>query len=245
MKKKEYPYLDAMPWEKYQEHIFKTTSTQNVLDDPVQRRRVDVIKEWIGTGKKVLDIASGWGGIASEIKEQGNDVTILDMPDVIKKAKELHPQLKFLEGSVLSIPTDEEFDIVVATEIIEHILDLDRFFSEIHRVLKDEEKLIITTPNVSRPYNIVSLIKDHTTGWEYFGEPIIHCRHFTSQTFLATLDKYGFKPMEFVGTETNIGMDWAGFTKEEAEFLMKIVDKFTKHPSFRRSLMCVLCEKKK
>lgn len=240
-----YKYLDAMPWEQYQEHIFREMSTEDVLDDPVQRQRVEVIKKWIGTGKKVLDIASGWGGIASEIKEQGNDVTILDLPNVIKRAKELHPQLKFLEGSVLAIPIDEKFNIVVATEIIEHVLDLDRFFSEIYRVLEDKGKLIVTTPNMSRPYNIVSLIKNHTTGWEYFGDPIIHCRHFTPITFLATLDKYGFKPLHFAGTETNIGMDWAGFTKEEAEFLMKIIDKFAPHPDFRRSLMCVLCEKRK
>lgn len=239
-----YKYLDAMPWEQYQEHIFRERST-DVLGDSVGRQRVDVIKKWIGTGKTVLDIASGWGGIASEIREQGNDVTILDMPDVIQMARDLHPQLKFLEGSVLDIPTDDKFDVVLATEIIEHILDLDKFHSEINRVLKDDGKLIITTPNVARPFNIISLIAGSTQGWEYFNVPVFHCRHFTPMTLFATLEKYYFKIIGMLGTESNVGMDWSGFTKEEKEFLIKIINKFTPEPAFRASLMCVLCEKKK
>jgi len=245
--KKEYPYFDAMPWEVYQEKIFSENGTEDVLEDEVQRQRVEALKSWIGTGKKVLDIAAGWGGISDEIRVQGNDVTILDMPDVIVKAKELHPQLKFLGGSVLNIPTDEKFDAIVASEIIEHVLDLDRFFSEISRVLKPNGQLLITTPNMSRTFNIVSILTGSTIGWEYPNNPIIHCRHFTPTSIWQTLEKYGFKIMDFKGTETGIGMNWSNFTPEEEEFMKKIIDKFTINhdPRFRASLMCVLAEKKK
>lgn len=237
-----YKYLDAMPWEQYQEYIFRERGTEDVLDDSVGRQRVDVIKKWIGTGKTVLDIASGWGGIASEIREQGNDVTVLDLPEVIKKARELHPKLNFLEGSTLDIPTNDKFDIVLAAEIIEHILDLDRFFSEINRVLKDDGKLIITTPNVGRPFNIISLLMGSTQGWEYFNTPVFHCRHFTPKTLLLTLEKYNFKILGMAGTEANVSIDWRFFTKEEVGFLTKIINKFTSEPAFRASSTCVLCE---
>lgn len=239
--------FDHMTWIEYQEQLFLDVegNTEGVLNDPILRGRVDVTKKWIGKGKKVLDIAGCWGGISAEIMKQGNDVTLLDLPRVIKKAKETHPELKFLEGSALDIQTEEQFDVVVATEIIEHILDLKRFFGEIKRVLKDDGGLILSTPNVARPINIVNLIRGSTAGWEYYGKPINHCRHFTLASLVYSLRDNGFKVLEVGGAETNIGMDWTGFTQEEADFLIKLIEKFHPQPAFRSSILCILCKKTK
>ena len=239
--------FDHMPWKEYQEQFFleEDKSTEDILNDSFGKKKIELIKKWVGKGKKVLDIGGCWGIISNEIREYGNDVMLLDMPRVIKKAKERHPELKFLAGSALDIPTEEKFDVVVATEIIEHILDLERFFAEIKRVLKDDGKLIITTPNVSRLFNIVCMIKGGTTGWEYYGEPILHCRHFTPSILAKTVIDNGFDILEAEGVETNVGMDWTGFTKEEAEFLIKLIEKFQPHPFFRSGGTCVLCKKKK
>ena len=239
--------FDHMTWTEYQEQLFLDVggSTEGVLNDPILRGRVDVTKKWIGKGKKVLDIAGCWGGISAEIMKQGNEVTLLDLPRVLKKAKETHPELKFLEGSALDIQTEEQFDVVVATEIIEHILDLKRFFGEIKRVLKDDGGLILSTPNVARPINIVNLIRGSTAGWEYYGKPINHCRHFTLASLVYSLRDNGFKVLEVGGAETNIGMDWTGFTQEEADFLIKLIEKFHPYPAFRSSILCILCKKTK
>ena len=241
--KNKYKYLDAMPWEKWQELCFEDEGTEDL--SPERKGALELIKKWIGTGKKVLDIGSAWGRIASEIRERGNDVTILDMPEVIEKAKKTHPELKFLAGSALDIPTDEKFDVILASEIIEHIFDLDKFHSEINRLLKDDGKLIVGTPNVARPFNILNLIRGTTQGWEYYNTPITHCRHFTPMTLFATLDRYNFKVIAISGSESGVGMDWTGFTKEEKDFLMKIIIKFAPNPTLRASQMHVLCEKKK
>jgi 2-polyprenyl-3-methyl-5-hydroxy-6-metoxy-1,4-benzoquinol methylase len=40
------------------------------------------------------------------------------------------------------------FDIVIAIEVSEHILDHETIFKEINRILKPEGKLYLTTPNV-------------------------------------------------------------------------------------------------
>ena len=240
---KKYKYLDAMPWEDYQQRYFTDEGTENILVSPHGRQRVETIKKWIGTGKKVIDIASAWGGISAEIKAQGNDVTILDRPKVIEKAKITHPELKTLAGSALDIPTEDQFDVVLASEIIEHILDLDRFFSEIERLLKADGKLIVTTPNVARPFNIINLIRGSTQGWEYPDEPILHCRHFTIQSLAMCLAKYNFEIVELVGTESSVGMDWSGYTEEETVFLTKIIAKFASHPALRASQVCVLCKR--
>jgi 2-polyprenyl-3-methyl-5-hydroxy-6-metoxy-1,4-benzoquinol methylase len=60
------------------------------------------------------------------------------------------------------------FDIVTANQIIEHILNIDQFMSEIRRVLKPGGKLVLSTENLSAWHNIFALIM----GWQAFSQHI-------------------------------------------------------------------------
>ncbi len=44
---------------------------------------------------------------------------------------------------------DEEFDVVVAADVIEHIIDTDLFVNELRRILRPEGRIVITTPNLA------------------------------------------------------------------------------------------------
>jgi ubiquinone/menaquinone biosynthesis C-methylase UbiE len=59
---------------------------------------------------------------------------------------------------------NEEFDIVHANQVIEHISDLDNFLSEISRILKKGGYIIISTENASSWHNIFASIM----GWQIF-----------------------------------------------------------------------------
>lgn len=60
----------------------------------------------------------------------------------------------------------KSFDIVTANQIIEHLLDVDQFMTEISRVLKPGGQLIISTENLSSWHNIFAL----TMGWQAFSQ---------------------------------------------------------------------------
>lgn len=49
-------------------------------------------------------------------------------------------------------------DVITATEVIEHLVDLDNFFSEAKRVLKPRGKIILSTENLAAYHNIFALI---------------------------------------------------------------------------------------
>ncbi len=53
------------------------------------------------------------------------------------------------------------FDVVVSNQVIEHILDLDLFISEIKRVLKPGGYCVISTENLASWHNIFALILGH------------------------------------------------------------------------------------
>ncbi len=58
------------------------------------------------------------------------------------------------------------FEIVSANQIIEHLINIDLFIKEIHRVLKPGGFLLLATENLSSWHNIFALI----LGWQAFSQ---------------------------------------------------------------------------
>lgn len=57
-----------------------------------------------------------------------------------------------------SIPfQDDQFDVVLCGEVIEHVVDTDNLLREIHRTLRPSGKLILTTPNLAYAANRILL----------------------------------------------------------------------------------------
>jgi SAM-dependent methyltransferase len=74
----------------------------------------------------------------------GIDVT----PVALEKARQRCPfaMLQFMDLSDLAFP-DETFDVLVITEVLEHIIEFEKITTELMRVVKKGGALIITFPN--------------------------------------------------------------------------------------------------
>jgi SAM-dependent methyltransferase len=72
--------------------------------------------------------------------------------------------------------SNQTFDLVLCNELFEHVRDLDQAFSEIHRVLKVQGRLIATCPLAFGQWNsIVKARLNHETGEpDVIGEPEHH-----------------------------------------------------------------------
>ncbi|MEM0941786.1 MAG: class I SAM-dependent methyltransferase [Bacteroidota bacterium] len=68
---------------------------------------------------------------------------------IIERLKMHHPDYKFMVGVFppFQFPNDQ-FDTIIAFQVIEHIKKDEDFVREIYRVLKPRGKALITTPNV-------------------------------------------------------------------------------------------------
>jgi 2-polyprenyl-3-methyl-5-hydroxy-6-metoxy-1,4-benzoquinol methylase len=112
-------------------------------------------------GKKVLDIACGYGYGSYELAKHAESVVGVDLSnEVIEHAKKKYhtPNLNFVNGNATDeLFNDEEFDVVVSFETIEHLSEDDRhqFYRLIHKYLKKNGMFIISTPNklVTSPYS--------------------------------------------------------------------------------------------
>ncbi len=132
--------------DKAQIHYISNISQKEYLNSNDGKKMIKAI-ELCGSGNKVLDIGSGGGYIALEIKKHNNGVTCLDLqPQAIADAKK--KGLKGVVGKAQSLPfKDNTFDVVFMAEVIEHFLDTQKALMEVRRVLKRNGTIIITTPN--------------------------------------------------------------------------------------------------
>ena len=105
---------------------------------------------------RLLDLGSGDGELTREMVSQigTKDFYGIDMePQSMEGIKVLQGDLneRFPVGS-------EEFHVVVASQIIEHLSETDNFLREIRRVLKPTGYAIISTPNLASWHNIGYLL---------------------------------------------------------------------------------------
>lgn len=102
----------------------------------------------IKLGAKILENGSGLGYLTYALNKVGYDCEGLDYSDTaIDFANDFFGR-KFTQGTIESFSEDHEdmYDVVIATEVIEHVVDPNSFIENSLRVLKPGGMLIITTP---------------------------------------------------------------------------------------------------
>lgn len=112
--------------------------------------------------KKILDVGCASGWFISEIQKRyprtlcyGIDI----YDDAIKYARKRYPKIKFNIADAHKIPyKDETFDIVVCTEVLEHVDDPGKVLTEIKRVLKRNSTAIIELDSGSWLFSVVWFI---------------------------------------------------------------------------------------
>ena len=85
------------------------------------------------------------------------------------------------------------FDCVVMAEILEHMWDARQALFEVHRILKSEGALVITTPNA---YSLTKMLSYALRRREVWGEAS-HATIFTPMALGKLLQKCGFEPITF------------------------------------------------
>ena len=96
----------------------------------------------------------------------------------------------------------ESLDLVVMSEVLEHMPKPEKTLAEIFRVLKPEGKLLLTVPwdFIGSPFfilfNINCLIQGYLGGSEYHRNWCGHIQHFTKSSLRRLLDEQGFQVNE-------------------------------------------------
>lgn len=104
--------------------------------------------------KNVLDVGCGKGGTAHILAQHGVNVSAIDVKDNFNYKND-SICFKMMSADNLQFD-DEEFDIIVLQDVLEHLYDRNCTLSEIKRVLKKNGIFFLSTPNRLSPLNFIS-----------------------------------------------------------------------------------------
>ena len=130
------------------------------------RRRLfarEIAELGIGDDARILDIGTSTGTNLRMLRDLGyRSVTGLDFsPDAIRHCEDkgLGP---VRQGDICALPfADSSFDLVLATDIIEHVDDDSRALSEIARVLAPDGAVLITVPTFPSLWGLQDRVAQH------------------------------------------------------------------------------------
>lgn len=169
--------------------------------------RIEAIVNLAGGNKRVLDIGCYDATISQLIAQNHNEVYGIDISaEAVKIANQKRIKAYCLDIENEELPFDNIFfDVIVASEVIEHIFDLDSFFNRINRVLKPDGYLILTTPNLATLGRRLLLL----FGKNPFIETIFkegwggHIRYFVKDSLFELLNVYGYRVDYFTSDVVN------------------------------------------
>jgi len=146
--------------------------------------------EGLGPAVDALDLGCGDARLSGFIRAER--LTLADVsPVALDRARERVPGASTIELEPdAPLPLrDNEMDLVVCAETVEHVRDVQLLLSEVRRVLRPGGRLALTTPAHGRATGAEVLMK----GFERRFDPLSpHLRFFTRRSLGRVLDQLGF-----------------------------------------------------
>jgi ubiquinone/menaquinone biosynthesis C-methylase UbiE len=172
---------------------------------------VDFDRLGLSPGERVLDMGCGAGRHAFEMYRRGADVVAFDMDaDELAGVLEIFGAMKengevpagaeadIKQGDALELPfADEEFDRIVAAEVLEHIPADIQAINELVRVLRPGGTIAVTVPRWFPELVCWQLSED------YHNTPGGHIRIYTDKELVTKLQNAG---LEFVAKDYAHGL---------------------------------------
>ena len=159
------------------------------LAQPDFERRRRFLLGNLRQGERVLDLGCGTGEFTASLAAAGAAPIGVEVAQgALGRARSRHPDVEFcLAPTEGPLPLEDcSFDMVWASEVIEHVADTARWLSEIRRVLRPRGRLLLTTPSHGRMRIVLG-------GIERYSEPLgDHLHLYTRRSLAQTLGELGF-----------------------------------------------------
>lgn len=163
---------------------FRKHTSKNIL----QRFLINnFYKQLLGIAKSlspysILDVGSGEGFTLAQLQGEkiGNKLEGLEYSEeAIKLGKQMFPELNLRQGDIYHMPyADNAFDLIICSEVLEHLENPDQALQELIRVSK--KYCLFSVPN--EPWFMLAnfLRGKNVSRW---GNDIEHINHWSSQKF--------------------------------------------------------------
>ncbi len=200
--------IEADTNEMFESHDYATWRVASATQRDRQRRiaedRIAWVRPHLRPKGRSLEIGCSTGEVVSALAWRGWDAYGIDLSEpAIEAGRHTDPTLNLAAAATpfeARYPTND-YDIVMAFHVIEHVPELDSFVAMIHDALAPGGLIYLRMPN-----------------WESWSRRMFgdrwpsnvpeHVHHFTARSITRLLDRHGFRAIE---TATlGVSRDWIG-----------------------------------
>jgi SAM-dependent methyltransferase len=155
-----------------------------------------------GSALSVLDAGCGNGFIAARIASRGHNMIAIDASTTgVALARLAHPEVRYevksVYGDLADLMPPGGWDLIVSSEVIEHLSRTSAFLANMNRHLRPGGWLILTTPYHGYLKNLALSIAN---AWDHHHGSLDedgHIKFFSQHTLAIALTRAGFEPPVF------------------------------------------------
>jgi len=186
----------------HKKRLASAKASHGISGEPIYRTVLAFLKE-MKSDCDLLEFGAGTGSLLRQICESGfrGNITAADIQPC---PEQLPIQVSWIQSDLnypIDVP-DNSFDLIVSTEVIEHLENPRAIFREFYRMLRPSGQLIVTTPNQESIRAFVALLlKGHFVAFLDSCYPA-HITALLRKDFERICSETGFEAPQFVYTNT-------------------------------------------
>lgn len=157
---------------------------KDIMPVPYKNAQYDKLVRYCGRRIRgaVLDVGSGKGGFLKRVPHN-NKIGVDIAMEYLRLLK--NEGVDCILANAENMPFKESFDLVVATDILEHVLHPEKVLQSIHRALKVGGTVIIRTP-----------YKENLAHYRDHKYKFVHLRNFDEESLVKIIKKSGLYPVK-------------------------------------------------
>jgi SAM-dependent methyltransferase len=188
LRKSESQRAEALAYRENYEALAQQNIAQSNIDRTYLRHQAKNIVRYLGSlqGSKVCELGVGQGFLLEELENDGAaEITAVDIAPSYLEGHLGKPRVRPILANAENLPFAEEFDFLISTDVMEHVVDLGSFLYCVNRALKP-----LGVACIRVPYMKTVVHHSHFLGYPHeYG----HLRSFDRPVVSMLMETSGFR----------------------------------------------------
>ncbi|MCG2786195.1 MAG: bifunctional class I SAM-dependent methyltransferase/glycosyltransferase family 2 protein [Anaerolineae bacterium] len=116
--------------------------SQSIFSRAYQARLTEVYSLLVSPGQRVLEIGCGLGDLLAATRP-AYGVGIDFSPEIIRQARQRHPQLNFVEAEIHTLKIKETFDVIILSDLVNDLWDVQTALESLRPLCISSTRIIL------------------------------------------------------------------------------------------------------